>query len=293
MLKGGRLNNPSFHKHTSSTRPLAACYTFSMKMIARGFTLVEIIVVVSVLSILSAVIYANFNDSRTQSRDAQRQADLRALQNAIELYRQEYGRYPAGCNGAGAWSAQKGAGLPYECADGTGQYIKGYESGKPFTPEFIKVLPTDPKLNGAGSGYMYVTNTDGTSYKIITRNTVEVTSNQVDMHPSGGLHNEEFKVCDVSQVGAENVPCDEPWEANSCDRSVCDQEYTGFNFTDRQQFPNSHLCKKTRELFKKSYGVYGGWAKPSDVYSPWGADPNEAKYYVSIEKNTEPVWCKS
>ena len=63
-----------------------------MKKQIAGFTLVELLVAVSIVAILSSFLYASFSDARAQSRDAQRQADLRLLQSAVELYKQDNGR---------------------------------------------------------------------------------------------------------------------------------------------------------------------------------------------------------
>lgn len=131
----------------------------------RGFTLVEILIVLAIVSILSAFGFASFSEARKSARDTERKADLQALQSALDLYKLKNGRYPAGCNTVGTWSGQLGTG--YACSNGTGQYIVG------LAPEFISVLPLDPRLNGASSGYVYVTNDEGTVYKIMAENTVE------------------------------------------------------------------------------------------------------------------------
>jgi prepilin-type N-terminal cleavage/methylation domain-containing protein len=134
-------------------------------MKARGFTLVEIIVVVAVISILSSMGMYGYMQAGKKSRDFDRQADLRTLKTAIELYKQKNGRYPAACNGPGAWSGQLGT--TYACPGGSAQYIIG------LAPGYIRFLPQDKRLNGTDSGYVYATNTDGTVYKIEARKTVE------------------------------------------------------------------------------------------------------------------------
>jgi prepilin-type N-terminal cleavage/methylation domain-containing protein len=146
----------------------------------KGFTLIEILVVISIVGILMAVVGVNAVQSGQTSRDAKRQADLRMLQSAIELYKNKNGEYPVGCRGAGNWSGQQGT--SYACPPGDTQYIVG------LAPEFISVLPIDKKLNGLDSGYAYIHNAEGTVFKLIARNTVE--SEQVSYtHP--------FKSCDI------------------------------------------------------------------------------------------------
>lgn len=152
-----------------------------MKKTTVGFSLVELLISVSIISILMAVGYFNFKDSTKAARDAQRKSDLRELQSAIELYKNENGRYPEGCKGPGVWSGQTGT--LYACASGN-QYIID------LAPKYIEVLPIDPKkLTTNTSGYMYTTNASGTVYKIMVKNTVE--SETV-------TYAHEFKSCQVT-----------------------------------------------------------------------------------------------
>lgn len=147
---------------------------------SKGFTLIEVTVTVAIIAILSAGILFGITEAGQKSRDSKRVADLRTLQSAIELYKLKHGRYPAGCNGPDTWSGQLGTiyvcnnntGI-YAARVGTGQYIIGHAAGLQFTPEFIPTLPRDPKLNGTDSGYVYVTNSAGTVYKLMALNTVE------------------------------------------------------------------------------------------------------------------------
>lgn len=60
----------------------------------RGFTLVEVAVVVAVIAILASLSVMAFNQVQKQSRDGKRKADITALQTLFEKYYQTNGKYP-------------------------------------------------------------------------------------------------------------------------------------------------------------------------------------------------------
>lgn len=233
----------------------------------KGFTLIELIVVIAVISILSSIVFFNVSLASKKSRDADRQADLRTLQSAIELYKQKYGRYPEGCNGPNQWAGQ--VGTSYACNRnntiytqfiGTGQYIFGHQDTNDwdrdgnsteifsFTPEFIPALPTDKKLNGVTSGYVYTTNTAGTVYKLMAKRSVE--SEVVDYsHP--------FKSCDVTNSST----------------GVCDNTVGSGGSTPTH-------CLENNANFRITYAVWGGFAS-----GPAGTQNG------SSEHNTEIIIC--
>ncbi len=52
----------------------------------KGFTLIEILIVVAIIGLLSSVILVGLGSFRARGRDARRIADLREVQQALELY---------------------------------------------------------------------------------------------------------------------------------------------------------------------------------------------------------------
>ena len=65
-----------------------------------GFTMVELIVVVIVISILAAIIYVAYNGIQEESRDSKRANDMVVLSNQLEKYFDKNGIYPTGCGSA-------------------------------------------------------------------------------------------------------------------------------------------------------------------------------------------------
>jgi len=55
----------------------------------KSFTLIELLVVIAIIGSLSALFLPNFMAARERARDSQRKSDLRQIQNAIELYKQD------------------------------------------------------------------------------------------------------------------------------------------------------------------------------------------------------------
>ena len=60
----------------------------------KGFTLVELLVVMAILGILVTLVGGNFRSAQIRGRDAQRKSDLKQIANALELFFNDYGYYP-------------------------------------------------------------------------------------------------------------------------------------------------------------------------------------------------------
>lgn len=60
----------------------------------RGFTLLEILIVMAIVGVLATIAIPRFNNSLVLANTAKVQSDLRVLNSAILLYQSEKGRYP-------------------------------------------------------------------------------------------------------------------------------------------------------------------------------------------------------
>lgn len=76
-----------------------------MKKITHGFTLIEIMIVITIASLLAAGVYASFSGARTNAVNKSIKSELKEMQLAIELYKAQNGQYPpaqdisiAGCS---------------------------------------------------------------------------------------------------------------------------------------------------------------------------------------------------
>lgn len=62
--------------------------------VRRGFTLVELLIVIIIIAVLAAVAIPKFANSSTRSKEAALRAELRLLRNAVELFKNDTGCYP-------------------------------------------------------------------------------------------------------------------------------------------------------------------------------------------------------
>lgn len=66
---------------------------------ARGFTLIEILVVIVILGILAGLIVPRIMDRPDQARVVAAKADIAAIMNALKLYKLDNGVYPSADQG--------------------------------------------------------------------------------------------------------------------------------------------------------------------------------------------------
>ena len=74
-----------------------------------GFTLIELLIVIAIISMLSALLVPNYMSARERARDTQRKNDLKQIQKAFEMYKQDQPSpaYPATIPPAGeCWSSE-------------------------------------------------------------------------------------------------------------------------------------------------------------------------------------------
>jgi len=112
---------------------------------SRGFTLIEIMVVVVILGILGAFIVPNIIGRPDEARVTAATSDIQSIANALELYRLDNGHYPGTDQGLEALVTRP----------------SGYPEPRNWDPEgYLKRVPVDPW----GEPYLYVN--EGRDYDV-------------------------------------------------------------------------------------------------------------------------------
>lgn len=89
----------------------------------KGFTLVELMIVITVIAILATIAVVSFTRVQKQARDTKRRGDVRALATALQAYFSEKNTYPA--------------------------------TTAELTPLYIPSIPANPVGDGFGGTYSY------------------------------------------------------------------------------------------------------------------------------------------
>jgi prepilin-type N-terminal cleavage/methylation domain-containing protein len=72
------------------------------KQLQKGFTLVELLIVVIILAILAAIVVPQFASTTDDAKQASLDSTLSNIRSAIDLYYQQHGKYPGAVTAAGA-----------------------------------------------------------------------------------------------------------------------------------------------------------------------------------------------
>jgi general secretion pathway protein G len=113
---------------------------------ARGFTLIEIMVVVVIIGLLAAIVAPNLIGNIDRAAVTRAKADLRTIDNALNLYRLDNFRYPSTDEGLQALVTNPG------------------EASAPNWKQYLRSVPLDPWNNE----YVYVSPGQHGDFDIVT-----------------------------------------------------------------------------------------------------------------------------
>ena len=85
----------------------------------KGFSLIEILIVIAIIGILASILLANARLVRQRSRDARRIVDIGEIQKALAVYFDANGSFPVGDDAVGLDQLQVGGFMPVVPIDPT------------------------------------------------------------------------------------------------------------------------------------------------------------------------------
>ena len=152
----------------------------------RGFTLIELLVVITIIGILIATATVSYTKAQQKGRDGRRKTDLKAIQQALENYYQNYGTYTISdiisinggmkCAGGGG-PGNVSWGSVFQCPPSAGQI-------------FMQMLPKDP-LNTGTYRYIYTGgfNASSTNTYILSAQLENTSDPEISAGCNLGMHN--------------------------------------------------------------------------------------------------------
>ncbi|MDO8336461.1 MAG: prepilin-type N-terminal cleavage/methylation domain-containing protein [Candidatus Saccharibacteria bacterium] len=151
---------------------------------SRGFTIVELLIVIVIIGILAALIIVAYNGIQSRARDTDRIVKVKAIAKAIEQYYVDKGYYP---------TIQDGGGYESSCGSQTDNW--GHcDRNKVLTDAIAPYLKVDPEsLSNATQGnyYYYYTSQSTNSWQYYGLSVkLEGSGGQSD----GGYYTNEYEV---------------------------------------------------------------------------------------------------
>jgi len=118
-------------------------------LLSRGFTIVELLIVIVVIGILAAISIVAYNGIQNRAEASKEIRDLQSISQAINLYYVDNGQYPS-TGGSGSWVGWS--------------QLANFVPG--ITPKYMANQPQQSYSANAQRTYLYTS--DGVNYKLIS-----------------------------------------------------------------------------------------------------------------------------
>lgn len=111
----------------------------------KGFTLIELLIVVAIIGLLATLAILSLTSAQAKARDTKRVADMKSLQNAVEMYYNDNSAYPQPTTWANFGTAMTAG-----------------------TTAYLNALPAPPGGGVSGDQYTYKYSASGAGYCVLT-----------------------------------------------------------------------------------------------------------------------------
>jgi prepilin-type N-terminal cleavage/methylation domain-containing protein len=135
----------------------------------KAFTLVELIIVVTILGILASLVIPTFQGHVVQAKEAAAKDNLKVIRTQIEVYKMQHNGVPPGyISGSGAPSALLALQFTATTTDDGAVSTSTIPAGAYVNGPYIKKIPENPfnklsTINYVTDGTAFSTAADGTS----------------------------------------------------------------------------------------------------------------------------------
>jgi len=134
------------------------------KISKRGFSLVELIVIVVIIGILSGAAYIGIQKVKSKNMNDKVLDDLIAISNSLEQYKRDhFGSYPIPAENGNMNLNCFYADATYAHDCETASFIQGMIDNNLLTKRYLQEVPTDPRTS---SRYVYGVTVDGDYFQV-------------------------------------------------------------------------------------------------------------------------------
>jgi len=144
--------------------------SWQQRQTRRGFTLIEMLIVIVVIGILAIIVIGRFTGIGRRSREAALRSDLHSLRTAIEHFEADAGAFPPdltdilAADGASISADADGAGRSVDRTGYQGPYLRTGDNNLPNDPMTGAADWTYDNANGDVHSSSTLTALDGTDY---------------------------------------------------------------------------------------------------------------------------------
>jgi prepilin-type N-terminal cleavage/methylation domain-containing protein len=152
----------------------------------KGFTLMELLIVIAIIGLLSSVLMSNLTVARERAMDGRRLEDLRSIQTALQLYYSDHGQYPS------MPGMIDGGTNPFSWASfGPCYFGQQYPDINSVMQQYLRGNPRDPVGQGYAC-YFYAVYDNRKDFFVLTRMNTPELNRPDDCYPAEQVGEDEY-----------------------------------------------------------------------------------------------------